>query len=40
MNGRQITTAGRRALAAELARLERLIGAARPRRYAWSKSRS
>jgi DNA-binding PadR family transcriptional regulator len=35
----QITAAGRRALAAELARLERLIAAARPRRYALSKSR-
>jgi DNA-binding PadR family transcriptional regulator len=36
----QITAAGRRALAAELVRLERLIAAAHPRRYASSKSRS
>jgi DNA-binding PadR family transcriptional regulator len=36
----QITAAGRRTLAAELARLERLIAAARPRRYASSTSRS
>src|SRR5262245_32177124 len=33
----QITTAGRRALVAELSRLERLIVAARPRRYAASE---
>jgi DNA-binding PadR family transcriptional regulator len=36
----QITAAGRRALAAELARLDRLLAAARPRRYASSKSRA
>jgi len=36
----QITAAGRRALAAELARLERLVAAARPRRYASAKTRS
>lgn len=36
----QITVAGRRALAAELTRLERLIAAARPRRHASTKSRS
>jgi DNA-binding PadR family transcriptional regulator len=36
----QITATGRRALTAELARLERLIVAARPRRYASQKSRS
>jgi DNA-binding PadR family transcriptional regulator len=35
----QITAAGRRALTAELARLERLIVAARPRRMAFPKSR-
>ena len=35
----QITTAGRRALVTELSRLERLIAAARPRRYASSKTR-
>ena len=35
----QITTAGRRALVTELSRLERLIVAARPRRYASSKTR-
>ena len=35
----RITPAGRRALAAELARLERLVSAARPRRYAAVKSR-
>jgi DNA-binding PadR family transcriptional regulator len=35
----RITPAGRRALAAELARLERLVAAARPRRYAALKSR-
>src|SRR4029453_15325411 len=34
----QITTTGRRTLAAELSRLERVGGAGRPRRYA-SKSR-
>jgi DNA-binding PadR family transcriptional regulator len=36
----KITAAGRRALAAELARLERLIAAARPGRYASPKPRS
>ena len=36
----QLTAAGQRALAAEVARLERLIAAARPRRYASRKSRS
>jgi DNA-binding PadR family transcriptional regulator len=36
----QITTAGRRALVTELSRLERLIVAARPRRYASSKTRA
>jgi DNA-binding PadR family transcriptional regulator len=36
----QITAAGRRTLATELARLERLVAAARPRRYASSKPRS
>ena len=36
----QITATGRRVLAAELARLERLVAAARPRRYASSKARS
>jgi DNA-binding PadR family transcriptional regulator len=36
----QITAAGRRALTAERARLERLVAAARPRRYASSKSRT
>lgn len=36
----QITAAGRRALAAELGRLERLIAAVKPRRYAPAKSRS
>ena len=36
----QITAAGRRALTAELARLERFISAARPRRYATPKSRA
>ncbi len=36
----QITPAGRRTLAAELARLERLVTAARPRRYASSKPRA
>jgi DNA-binding PadR family transcriptional regulator len=36
----QITASGRRVLAAELARLERLVAAARPRRYASSKVRS
>ena len=36
----QITPAGRRTLTAELSRLERLIVAARPRRYASSKSRT
>ena len=35
----QLTAAGRRALTAELARLERLIAAARPRRYASVKPR-
>jgi len=35
----QITTTGRRTLATELSRLERLVVAARPRRYASSKSR-
>jgi DNA-binding PadR family transcriptional regulator len=34
-----ITTAGRRTLAAERARLERLVAAARPRRIAQSKPR-
>jgi len=36
----EITPSGRRALAAETARLERLIHAARPQRYASSKARS
>ncbi|HVT47185.1 MAG TPA: PadR family transcriptional regulator [Vicinamibacterales bacterium] len=36
----QITSAGRKALAAERARLERLVAAARPRRYASSTPRS
>ena len=36
----QITPAGRKALLAELARLERLVSAARPRRLASPKSRS
>lgn len=36
----QITAAGRRELTAEVARLERLILAVRPRRQAVSKSRS
>jgi DNA-binding PadR family transcriptional regulator len=36
----QITAAGRRALAAELARLQRLVVAARPRRLVTRKSRS
>jgi DNA-binding PadR family transcriptional regulator len=36
----EITARGRRVLAAEIARLERLLGAARPRRYASSKARS
>jgi DNA-binding PadR family transcriptional regulator len=36
----QITAAGRRTLAAELARLERLVAAARPRRYASAKPRA
>jgi DNA-binding PadR family transcriptional regulator len=36
----QITAAGRRTLAAERARLERLLAAARPRRYASSKPRA
>ena len=35
----KITPAGRRTLARELARLERLVAAARPRRLAASKSR-
>jgi DNA-binding PadR family transcriptional regulator len=34
----QVTASGRRALAAERARLERLVIAARPRRYAKSRS--
>lgn len=36
----QITSAGRRALKTELAKLERLIAAARPRRPAAAKSRA
>jgi DNA-binding PadR family transcriptional regulator len=36
----KITAAGRRVLTAELARLERLVAAARPRRLASPKSRS